>query len=78
MRLVIESTDVYTVMDGIPARLWQGRTPGGHPVHVFVARMGTDCPDAQAELGPEFEELDPPAEARMFPIWAIAAGAKLD
>jgi hypothetical protein len=36
MTLLIESTDVVTAVDGVPVRLWLGRTPDGVPCKVYV------------------------------------------
>lgn len=62
MRLTIESTSVVTTIDGVPVRLWRGRTDRGCPVDVFVHRVGSDDVDAQAELSAVLDEKPEPVE----------------
>lgn len=62
MRLTIESTSVVTTIDGVPVRLWRGRTDRGHPVEVFVHLVGSDDVDAQAELAAVLDEKTVPVE----------------
>lgn len=64
MKLIIESTPTTTTIDGVPVRLWRGRTEGGNPVEVFVHRVGSDDPAAQAELEAVLRETPQPAELR--------------
>lgn len=64
MRLVIESTETVTELDGVEVRLWEGTTETGRPVKVFVRRIAADDPAAQAELERELRESDEPGEMR--------------
>ena len=50
MKLAIESTGYFAVLDGAMCRIWRGTTEGGHRVAVFVHAIGTAEPAAQAEL----------------------------
>lgn len=36
MKLMIESTDQLTHIDGVPVRLWEGATEDGIPCKVFI------------------------------------------
>lgn len=62
MRLTIESTGTVTTIDGVPVRLWEGRTDSGRPVRVFVHRLIADDPRAQEELDAALQVMDEPAE----------------
>jgi hypothetical protein len=64
MKLTIESTDILTEIDGVPVRVWEGRTAAGRPVRVFVHRIGSADPGAQAEMEAELAAMDEPAELR--------------
>jgi hypothetical protein len=39
MRIVIEHTDHYVHVDGVPCRMWYGVTTEGNRVQVCVARI---------------------------------------
>lgn len=62
MKLTIESTDEITTIDGVPVRRWRGRTESGRPVDVFVHRVATADPWAQAELDAVLAERSRPRE----------------
>lgn len=69
MRLMIESTDEITTIDGVPVRLWEGTTEDGTPCKVLVHRIAVDraenCEQFDRELS---EQLQP---GRLVPLWAI-------
>lgn len=54
MRLIVESTDILVEVDGRECRLWRGTTEGGHPVDVYIHRIGSADPAALDELLAEF------------------------
>lgn len=62
MRILIESTDTVTSIDGVEVRLWRGTTGEGNRVEVYVHRIGTDDPRAQAELERAVSERPRPVE----------------
>jgi hypothetical protein len=39
MKLMIESTEVITRIDGVEVRLWEGTTEDGIPCKVFIHRI---------------------------------------
>jgi hypothetical protein len=74
MKITIESTDtlVTLVVNGaeVPARMWQGETSSGIPIHCFVTRVAVKegLPDATYK---QFEtELQEQAKPR-FELQAI-------
>lgn len=60
MELIIRPTDkIVTLLDDvtgteIPARIWQGQTSTGIPVHVYITRVAVDHNRPAHELA-EFE-----------------------
>ena len=39
MKIEIENTDKIVEVSGVPARVWEGKTSSGIPVHCFVTRI---------------------------------------
>lgn len=54
MKMTIEATDQLTHMDGVPVRVWKGKTEGGVECFVFVHRIAVhqdaDCSQFEREL----------------------------
>jgi hypothetical protein len=54
MKILIESTDQVTQIDGIPVRHWTGVSENGVACHVFVHRVAVgkqeDCTEFENEL----------------------------
>ena len=71
MKLTIESTDTLTHIDGVPVRLWRGTTEAGNPVDLFIHRVASADPAAQAELSRELGEQPEPHELRVIPLRMI-------
>ena len=42
MKITIESTSKIVSVNGVQARIWEGHTESGIPVHCFVTRIA--CP----------------------------------
>jgi len=71
MRITIESTSKVVQLNGVPARIWEGKTESGIPVHYYVTRIATNSKDTS-----EFErELQrhraPSAEVEAIPLRMI-------
>jgi hypothetical protein len=68
MKMSIESTTKIVTFNGLPARVWEGKTERGTPVIVFVTRVAVDKAHDASELAAELEEHAPPsAEVRAWP-----------
>jgi hypothetical protein len=54
MKLTIESTSKIVHVNGVPARIWEGHTESGIPVHCYVTRVAVhkseDCSQFEREL----------------------------
>lgn len=51
MKIELESTTKIVHLNGVPARVWEGKTAAGVPMHAFIVRVGVHQ-DADAS---EFE-----------------------
>jgi hypothetical protein len=65
MRILIESTEALTTLDGVRCRLWQGTTEDNTPCDVFVLRVASADPWAQEALARELTEPPRPREATL-------------
>jgi hypothetical protein len=39
MKITIESTTKLVELNGVPARVWEGVSDGGVPIHCFITRI---------------------------------------
>lgn len=77
MKITIESTAkiVNLVVQGldVPARVWQGHTDSGIPVHCYVTRIAPEIPNTDPridQLTADFErELQRQADMRPTVAW---------
>lgn len=53
MKITIESTTKIIELNGVPARVWEGKTESGIKVHCFITRIAVDKDENQTE---EFEQ----------------------
>lgn len=80
MKIIIENTDrivLLTVENGgekgrVPARIWEGKTDSGIPVHCFITRIAV----AEGENTEQFEkELSqqkaPSPEIQAIPLYLV-------
>jgi hypothetical protein len=72
MKMQIESTTKIVTFNGLPARVWEGKTAKGVPVIVFVTSVAVDKAHDAGELDAELEEHAPPsADANKIPLWMV-------
>lgn len=45
MKIKIESTEKIVELNGVPARVWEGKTDSEVPVHCFVTRISPQTND---------------------------------
>jgi len=69
MKIQIESTTKIVTLNGIPARIWEGKTESGISVHCYVTRVAVknnaDCSEFEKEL----QEHQPPSpEIEVIPL----------
>ncbi len=54
MNITITSTSKVVQLNGVPARIWEGTTESGTPVHCYITRIACDK-DISAEAEEEFQ-----------------------
>lgn len=69
MKITVTSTTKIVHLNGVPARIWEGRTDTGIAVHCYVTRIavgeGHDVSQFEAELQ---ECRKPSAEIAALPL----------
>lgn len=69
MRVTVESATKIVQLNGIPARIWQGTTESGIPVHCYITRIAVDrnedCSQFERELR---EQSAPRSELEAIPM----------
>lgn len=70
MKITIESTTKITELNGVPARIWEGKTESGIKVHCFVTRIAIDKEEKRAnEFQNELQEQKAPSkEIEAYPL----------
>lgn len=62
MKITIESTSHITEVNGVPARVWQGRTESGVDIICFITRVAIDKDEKKTEeFIKDLAEQSPPA-----------------
>jgi hypothetical protein len=61
MKITIESTTQIVDVNGVPARIWEGATDSGIPVHCFVTRIAVQKGQDASEFELELQEHRPPS-----------------
>jgi hypothetical protein len=72
MKITIEPTTKMVQINGIPARIWEGVSDSGIPVHCYVTRIAVpkdmDCAQFDRELS---EQRAPSAEVEAIPLRVV-------
>lgn len=72
MKIEIESTSKIVELDGVPARIWEGKSQNGVKVICFITRIAVENEAEQQEfLNELFEQRPPSAAAEAFPLRLI-------
>lgn len=61
MTLTIESTSKIVHVNGVPARIWEGHTASGIPVHCYVTRVAVHKSEDCSQFERELQETRPPS-----------------
>ena len=67
MKLTIESTPEITYVNGVPARIWNGKTEKGIECKVIVHGVVVKSGEDQSAFEAELIETHPPADLRVGP-----------
>lgn len=69
MKITIESTSKVVMLNGVPARIWEGYTEGGVAMHAYVIRVavsnGADTSEFERDLQ---EHAAPSPEMQGIPL----------
>lgn len=69
MQMTLNSTDRIVTFNGVPARIWEGKSAGGVEVICFVTRVAVLDDADTSELDRELQQHAPPsAAAWSFPL----------
>jgi hypothetical protein len=63
MKAMLESTSKVVEFNGIPARIWEGKTEKGIPFHAFIVRVGVGRGEDSTEFEAELKETRSPSVA---------------
>lgn len=59
MTITITNTQKIIYINGIPARVWEGKTESGVPIHAFVTRIGVDKSENLEQFEKELQSCKP-------------------
>ena len=70
MKITIESTTKIVQLNGVPSRIWEGKTESGIKVHCFITRIACDKNEPNTtEFETELKKQKPPsAEIECYPL----------
>ena len=72
MKITLESTSKLVELNGVPARIWEGTTESGIPVHAFITRLAVDKGERTEEFERELQEHAAPSpEIAAYPLRLI-------
>ena len=77
MKVTLQSTTKIVELNGVPARVWEGKTDSGIPVHAFITRIACPLDADQSAFEAELVECAPPSpELEVYPA-RLALGPRL-
>lgn len=72
MKITVESTTKIVHLNGVPARIWEGQTESGIPVHCYITRIAVDKDQDASEFEKELQEHRAPSpEVQAIPLRMI-------
>lgn len=72
MKLTLENTDKIVELNGVPARIWEGTTESGIPVHCYVTRLAVPNQADHSQFEQELrEERMPSLDVQRLPYSLI-------
>ncbi len=63
MQIQLTSTTKIVELNGVPARIWEGHTASGIPVHAYITRIAVHNDENHAEFEMELQECAVPSTA---------------
>lgn len=72
MKITVESTEKIVWLNGVPARIWEGQTDTGIPIHCFVTRIAVSKDQDATQFEQELQEHKIPSpEIASYPLRLI-------
>lgn len=75
MIITIQNTDRIIEINGVPGRIWEGKTDSGIEVHCLITRIAIakdEPPETVAQFDAELKEVHPPSPAvEVYPLKMI-------
>jgi hypothetical protein len=63
MKITIENTTKIVSVNDVPARIWEGQTESGIPVHCYITRIAVHNDDDHTQFEKELLEMRAPSSA---------------
>ena len=68
MKVTIVSTEKIVKINGVPARVWEGKTENGIPCHAFITRIACHNDADSTEFEKELtQQAQPSADVQSYP-----------
>lgn len=61
MEITLTQTSLIVDVNGVPARIWEGRTASGIAVHAYITRIAVLKEDDNTQFKEELQECQPPS-----------------
>jgi hypothetical protein len=72
MKITLTNTSKIVNINGVPARIWEGQTDTGIPIHCFITRIAVAQDQDCAVFEQELQSCAAPSEAvEAIPFWLI-------
>lgn len=69
MEITLHQTSKIVELNGVPARIWEGETASGIPVHAYITRIAVHNDERHEEFEKELQEQRTPSVAvQAFPL----------
>lgn len=63
MKITLQSTEKVVTLNGLPARIWEGKTESGIEVHAYITLIAVEKTNDTSEFERELQEQKPPTAA---------------
>jgi hypothetical protein len=69
MNITIHNTSKIVYINGVPARIWEGETSSGIPVHCFITRIAVANQEDTSQFEKELQSQRAPSpEVEAYPL----------
>ena len=57
MKITLESTTIIAEVNGVPARIWRGKTENGTEIHAYITLISADQEQDVSQLKEELDKI---------------------